>query len=65
MYNGEDAWRDLSSPEGQLFDWQADSTYIQNPPYFEGMTRELPPVSDIRGARLLALLGDSVTTDHI
>ncbi|TDY02781.1 aconitate hydratase AcnA [Thiohalophilus thiocyanatoxydans] len=65
VYNGEDAWRDLSSPEGQLFDWQADSTYIQNPPYFEGMTRELTPVSDIRGARLLALLGDSVTTDHI
>ncbi|MDZ7662914.1 aconitate hydratase AcnA [Thiohalophilus sp.] len=65
VYNGEEAWRGLSSPEGQLFDWQADSTYIQNPPYFEGMTRELTPVSDIRGARLLALLGDSVTTDHI
>ncbi|MFP4610095.1 MAG: aconitate hydratase AcnA [Thiohalophilus sp.] len=65
VYRGEQEWRDLSSPEGQLFDWQADSTYIQNPPYFEGMTRELRPVGDIRGARLLALLGDSVTTDHI
>ncbi|MFP3875012.1 MAG: aconitate hydratase AcnA [Thiohalophilus sp.] len=65
VYRGEQEWRDLSSPEGQLFDWQADSTYIQNPPYFEGMTRELTPVGDIRGARLLALLGDSVTTDHI
>ncbi|MDY6981358.1 MAG: aconitate hydratase AcnA, partial [Pseudomonadota bacterium] len=65
VYNGEEAWRDLSSPEGQLFDWQDDSTYIQNPPYFEGMSRELTPIGDIEGARVLALLGDSVTTDHI
>ena len=65
VYNGEQAWRDLSSPEGQLFDWQDDSTYIQNPPYFEGMSRELAPIGDIEGARVLALLGDSVTTDHI
>ncbi len=65
VYKGEQEWLDLSSPEGQLFDWQADSTYIQNPPYFEGMTRDITPVSDIKGARVLALLGDSVTTDHI
>ncbi|MGM0680489.1 MAG: aconitate hydratase, partial [Pseudomonadota bacterium] len=65
VYNGEQAWRELSSPEGQLFDWQDDSTYIQNPPYFEGMSRELTPIGDIEGARVLALLGDSVTTDHI
>ncbi|MDR9436070.1 MAG: aconitate hydratase AcnA [Thiohalophilus sp.] len=65
VYNGEEAWRDLSSPEGQLFDWQDDSTYIQNPPYFEGMSRDLAPIGDIEGARVLALLGDSVTTDHI
>jgi len=65
VYKGEQAWLDLSSPEGQLFDWRDESTYIQNPPYFEGMTREISPVSDISGARVLALLGDSVTTDHI
>jgi len=65
VYRGEQEWRDLNSPEGQLFDWQADSTYIQNPPYFEGMTRELSPPGTIQGARVLALLGDSVTTDHI
>ena len=65
VYHGDQEWRDLSSPEAQLFDWQSDSTYIQNPPYFEGMTRDLSPVSDIEGARVLALLGDSVTTDHI
>ncbi|HFQ13164.1 MAG TPA: aconitate hydratase, partial [Gammaproteobacteria bacterium] len=52
-------------PEGQLFDWQEDSTYIKHPPYFEGMSREPGAVADIRGARVLALLGDSVTTDHI
>lgn len=65
VYKGEQEWLDLSSPEGQLFDWQADSTYIQNPPYFERMTRDITPVSDINDARVLALLGDSVTTDHI
>ncbi len=65
VYRGEQEWRELSSPEGQLFDWQDDSTYIQNPPYFEGMSRELTPIGNIEGARVLALLGDSVTTDHI
>ncbi len=65
VYQGEDRWLELSSPEGQQFDWQTDSTYIKNPPYFEGMTLETDEVSDIQGARVLALLGDSVTTDHI
>ena len=65
VYKGESRWIDLASPEGQSFAWQDDSTYIQNPPYFEGMTREPTPVTDIQGARALALLGDSVTTDHI
>jgi aconitate hydratase len=65
VYKGEGRWIDLPSPEGQSFDWQEDSTYIRNPPYFEGMTRELDTVTDIRDARALALLGDSVTTDHI
>ncbi len=65
VYKGEDRWINLASPEGQLFDWQDDSTYIKNPPYFEGMSREAGEITDIQGARVLALLGDSVTTDHI
>ncbi len=65
VYKGDSRWIELASPEGQLFDWQADSTYVKNPPYFEGITLEVGEVSDISGARALALLGDSVTTDHI
>ncbi len=65
VYKGEDRWINLASSEGQLFDWQDDSTYIKNPPYFEGMSKTAGEVSDIQGARVLALLGDSVTTDHI
>ena len=65
VYEGENRWIKLASPEGQLFDWQDDSTYIKNPPYFDNMTLEVSEVSDIKGARVLALLGDSVTTDHI
>jgi aconitate hydratase len=65
VFRGADRWVDLSSPEGQLFGWSADSTYIQNPPYFEGMSKQAGDVADIQGARALALLGDSVTTDHI
>jgi len=65
VFTGADRWVDLSSPESQLFGWSADSTYIQNPPYFEGMSKQAGDVSDIQGARALALLGDSVTTDHI
>ena len=65
VFKGEEHWISLASPEGQLFDWQDDSTYIQNPPYFEGMSKEIGAISDITGARALALLGDSVTTDHI
>ncbi len=65
VFKGADRWMDLSSPESQLFGWSADSTYIQNPPYFDGMSKQAGEVSDIEGARALALLGDSVTTDHI
>jgi aconitate hydratase len=65
VYKGEDRWINLQSPAGQLFEWQDDSTYIKNPPYFEGMTLETDEVQDIQGARALAVLGDSVTTDHI
>jgi aconitate hydratase len=65
VFAGADRWRALDAPAHQLFDWRDDSTYIQNPPYFEGMGREAGDVTDIRGARVLAKLGDSVTTDHI
>ncbi len=65
VFKGENRWNALESPEGQLFDWQDDSTYIRNPPYFEGMSKDVDEISDIRGARALAMLGDSVTTDHI
>ncbi len=65
VYKGDKQWIELKSPEGQLFDWVNDSTYIKNPPYFEGMTMQPSEVSDIQNARVLAVLGDSVTTDHI
>ena len=65
VFKGAERWVNLSSPEGQLFGWSPDSTYIQNPPYFQGMSRQSGDVTDIQGARALALLGDSVTTDHI
>ena len=65
VFEGEGRWNSLPSPDGSLYDWQPDSTYVQNPPYFENMSREPGEVSDISGARVLALLGDSVTTDHI
>jgi len=65
VFSGETRWNALQSPEDKQYDWQADSTYIRKPPYFEGMTATPEPVGDITGARVLALLGDSVTTDHI
>ncbi|MGB6008882.1 aconitate hydratase AcnA [Castellaniella sp.] len=65
VFAGNDTWRNLPTPEGNLYRWDAASTYVRNPPYFEGMRRDPDPVHDIRGARVLAKLGDSVTTDHI
>jgi len=65
VFTGDDQWRALPVPEGELFTWADDSTYVRQPPYFEGMSRELSPVEDVHGARVLVLLGDSVTTDHI
>jgi aconitate hydratase len=65
VFTGDDRWRALPVPEGDLFAWSDKSTYIKNPPYFEGMKMQPAPVHDIRHARVLALLGDSVTTDHI
>ncbi|MDQ1535873.1 MAG: aconitate hydratase [Actinomycetota bacterium] len=65
VFAGDDRWRSLPTPKGKTFDWAPDSTYVRKPPYFEGMAREPSPVADIAGARILAKLGDSVTTDHI
>ncbi|WP_454083919.1 aconitate hydratase [Georgenia sp. Marseille-Q6866] len=65
VFAGDERWRELPTPEGDTFAWDEDSTYVQKPPYFEGMTAEPEPVTDITGARVLAKLGDSVTTDHI
>ncbi|MET0234854.1 MAG: aconitate hydratase [Kibdelosporangium sp.] len=65
VFAGDDRWRSLPTPTGNTFEWDADSTYVRKPPYFEGMRNEPSPVTDISGARVLALLGDSVTTDHI
>jgi aconitate hydratase len=65
VFEGSDQWRSLDVPTGQTFSWDPRSTYVKHPPYFEGMPKTPPPVSEIKGARVLALLGDSVTTDHI
>ncbi|MBD9700301.1 aconitate hydratase AcnA [Flavimobilis sp. GY10621] len=65
VFAGDEKWRALQTPEGDVFEWDADSTYVRKPPYFEGMTMTPEPVSDIVDARVLAKLGDSVTTDHI
>ena len=65
VFTGDDRWRALQVPEGDTFSWAPDSTYVRQPPYFDGMTREPAPITDVTGARVLAKLGDSVTTDHI
>ncbi len=65
VFEGDERWRSLPTPDGATFEWDADSTYVRKPPYFDGMTMETTPVSDIAGARVLAKLADSVTTDHI
>jgi aconitate hydratase len=62
---GDERWQRLEAPSGEIFRWDNSSTYVKRPPYFENMPRHAPPLADIRGARVLAVLGDSVTTDHI
>ena len=62
---GDDAWRNLETPQGEIYEWQETSTYIKKPPYFESMSMDIPGIKTIQNARALALLGDSVTTDHI
>ncbi len=65
VFQGDEVWRDLPVPEGSLYAWDPTSTYIQEPPFFENLSPQPEPLRDIRGARVLAMLGDSITTDHI
>nr|WP_067599874.1 aconitate hydratase AcnA [Nocardiopsis listeri] len=65
VFAGDDRWRELPTPTGNIFEWEGESTYVRKPPYFDGMGQNPEPVTDISGARVLAKLGDSVTTDHI
>jgi len=65
VFAGDDNWRALRVPQGDTYAWEADSTYVRRPPYFDAMPRQPEPVTDIAGARVLVMLGDSVTTDHI
>jgi aconitate hydratase len=65
VFTGDARWGSLAIPEGELFKWQGDSTYVKHPPYFVGMSAKPPAVTPIKGARVLLLLGDSITTDHI
>src|SRR6185369_8341427 len=62
---GDERWKSIEAPTGEIFQWDENSTYVKRPPYFENMPRTAPPLQDIRAARVLAVLGDSVTTDHI
>ena len=65
VFDGDNRWKSLDTPTGKVFEWDAKSTYVRKPPYFEGMPKNPKPVTDIAGARVMAILGDSVTTDHI
>lgn len=65
VFDGDERWKSIPTPVGNVFEWDSKSTYVRKPPYFDGMAVEPSPVSDISGARVLACLGDSVTTDHI
>jgi len=65
VFDGDHRWKSLDTPTGKTFEWDPQSTYVRKPPYFEAMPRNPKPVTDIFGARVLAVLGDSVTTDHI
>jgi aconitate hydratase len=65
IFDGDEHWKEMSAPTGPIFEWDANSTYVKEPPYFEGFAPKPQALSDVEGARILALLGDSVTTDHI
>src|SRR5262249_61297670 len=65
VFVGDEHWQKLDVPKGALYQWDPASTYVKNPPYFEGMKPEPEPLADLKGMRVLAVLGDSITTDHI
>jgi aconitate hydratase len=65
VYAGDERWQGMKIPKGDTFEWQPESTYVRKPPFFDGIARDPKPLTDINGARVLAMLGDSVTTDHI
>jgi len=65
VFDGDSHWKKLKAPKGETYGWDAQSTYVRNPPYFAGLTKEPKPIADIAGARILALFGDKITTDHI
>ena len=65
VFKGDTRWAQIESPEGQAYEWNGDSTYIKNPPYFDGMTMQVGSINDVHGARVMGLFGDSITTDHI
>ncbi|WP_299359716.1 aconitate hydratase AcnA [uncultured Paracoccus sp.] len=65
VFKGDERWQAVETPDSETYDWPASSTYIQNPPYFQGMSREPGQIHDVEGARILAVLGDMITTDHI
>ncbi len=65
VFAGDTHWKGVDAPQGETYSWDMGSTYVQNPPYFEGMTMTPDPITDIKGARILALFGDKITTDHI
>ena len=65
VFDGDNRWKSLDTPTGKTFEWDPKSTYVRKPPYFEGMAKQPAPVTDISNARVMAILGDSVTTDHI
>ncbi|MGV8939982.1 MAG: aconitate hydratase AcnA [Lysobacter sp.] len=65
VFKGDTRWNEIESPDGESFAWDEASTYIKNPPYFDGMTMDVGPIDDVHGARVMGLFGDSITTDHI
>lgn len=65
VFKGDTRWNQIASPDGESFQWEESSTYIKNPPYFDGMTMQVGSIDDVRGARVMGLFGDSITTDHI
>jgi aconitate hydratase len=65
VFKGDSRWNQIASPEGESFHWDSASTYIKNPPYFDGMTMEVGTIADVHGARVMGIFGDSITTDHI